>query len=168
MYRLPAVPHSCPAAQARRAALILLFQAVFCSLRVKVFPERQTAALLPNFPDPLKSNRPVLKYLPPLSGPSSVPNQGGYFRSFRLSLLHVRDSLCQNGLNMIIAQRIVYCFSVFSTLDQPRLLQKTKLMRYRGLAHVQQRRNITDTQLRGNERRQYPQAGLVGKRFEKI
>ena len=97
-----------------------------------------------------------------------VPNQGGYFRSFRLSLLHVRDSLCQNGLNMIIAQRIVYCFSVFSTLDQPRLLQKTKLMRYRGLAHVQQRCNIADTQLRGNERRQYPQAGLVGKRFEKI
>ena len=103
----------------------------------------------------------MLKYLPPLSGPSSVPNQGGYFRSFRLSLLHVRDSLCQNGLNMIIAQRIVYCFSVFSTLDQPRLLQKTKLMRYRGLAHVQQRRNITDTQLRRHKRRQYPQAGLV-------
>ena len=32
--QLPAVLHSCPAAQARRAALILLFQAVFYSLRV--------------------------------------------------------------------------------------------------------------------------------------
>lgn len=62
----------------------------------------------------------------------------------RLSLLYMRNALCQNCLNVVIAQRIIHGFSIFPALYQTRLLQKAELVGNRGLAHPQQRRNITN------------------------
>ena len=56
-------------------------------------------------------------------------------------------ALCENGVKVIIRQRVVNGFSRATVFHEPRLLERAKLMRDRRYLHPKHLGNVANTQL---------------------
>ena len=78
------------------------------------------------------------------------------------------QTLVDDGLHMIVRQRVKNRFSLPPGLDQPGVFQGLELVGNGGLGHPQQRRNITDAHLRLKQYIQNPYPGGISEDSEQL
>ena len=77
-------------------------------------------------------------------------------------------ALPQQRRHMVIRQRIKHGLAVAPRLNQPRLLQHAQLVRYGGLCHAQQLREVAHAHLRCQQHEQDTHARPVAEHLEQI